>query len=495
MSRYGEPAQPRKVNGYWYLVRRVPAEYAKLDRREKVAMTTRIRIADDPRGVAARKVVARLDAELRLYWKDLKAGRNPEGVQRHQWAQETARRFGCEYVEEAALQEQLAELIKRMETLELLSPVDQRAARPALLGEVDSPKTGTKVTEMLATYESILGASLLRKSPAQMKRWRTTRETALGVLVGIAGKSKLVRELTHDDAFALRDYWNKRVLAGEVLIDSANKQIGYVAAMFREINDFQRLKMEDIFHRKTIRGGEKRQRESMDAEHIQNVLLAPGAMDKLNDQARGIFYVVAELGLRPSEVCGLDESTIHVDAEIPFVQLTEEGRELKTANSVRDVPLVGVALEVMKAFPKGFPHYRDKADVLSAAVNKHLKKNSLLQREGQSFYSLRHAFKDRLRDAGVKDELVDILMGHATGKEKYGRGYLLKMKHDVLTQIAFKAPAVSFGQGRGLRGPGRRLDCDGQALPQEPGMAKLGRRGRRKAVAPRLPAPVQVALG
>lgn len=43
-----------------------------------------------------------------------------------------------------------------------------------------------------------------------------------------------------------------------------------------------------------------------------------------------------------------------------------EGRAVKTDQSKREIPLVGVVLMAMRVQPDGFPRYRDKAEVLSA---------------------------------------------------------------------------------------------------------------------------------
>lgn len=45
-------------DGWWHYVRRVSAVYAQHDRRGIVRQSTTIRIADDPRGIAAAKAVA-----------------------------------------------------------------------------------------------------------------------------------------------------------------------------------------------------------------------------------------------------------------------------------------------------------------------------------------------------------------------------------------------------------------------------------------------------
>ncbi len=472
MSRKRETACPRKINGYWYLVRRVPIEFRHVETRRLIMLSTRIRVADDPRGIRAQSVVSQLDAELLRYWRDAKSGNLTEARKRYLKAQDTARSFGCDYVDAMMLKTQFGEFMRRMLILSAVPEGDLPAIAPALLGEIPTAKTGRKVADMLEAYEAILAASLMKKSPGQLRRWRTTRQRALTVFVEIVGENKLMADLTQDDAYSLRDHWNKRVLTKEILIDTANKQIGYVAAMFREINDFERLKLEDIFARKTIRGGQKRQRAAFSIEHVQDVLLAPGALDGLNNEARAIFYVVAELGLRPSEVCGLRRAHIHLDTEIPYISVSEDGRQVKTMNSIRNTPLVGVALDAMKHFPDGFPRYLDKNDVLSATVNKYLVENNLLQRPGQSFYSLRHTFKDRLRRLPhLKQELLDKLMGHATSTEPYGEGYELKQKREALQAIMFKAPPVSFAQQASAPGSEHRLSRAKRALLQEPGTA------------------------
>ena len=55
-------------------------------------------------------------------------------------------------------------------------------------------------------------------------------------------------------------------------------------------------------------------------------------------------------------------------------------------------------------------------------------------------YSLRHSFKDRLIGAEAPDSLIDSLMGHRTGKPKYGKGPSLELKLKYLQRIAFKPP-------------------------------------------------------
>lgn len=162
-------------------------------------------------------------------------------------------------------------------------------------------------------------------------------------------------------------------------------------------------------------------------------ILAEGVLDDLNEEARAILQVTAETGLRVSEACNLSEATIQLNAEIPFVAI----KKGKTSQAVRDVPLVGVALEALRRHPKGFPRYFDKADSLSATVNKFLESRKLLVEEGQSLYSLRHTFEDRLQEVEAPEKVITYLMGHQWHREKYGKGPKLEQKAKWMKKIAF----------------------------------------------------------
>jgi integrase len=163
----------------------------------------------------------------------------------------------------------------------------------------------------------------------------------------------------------------------------------------------------------------------------------------LNEDARLVLYIVADTGMRPSEVVNLQKNAILLGASIPYVKVLPEGRRLKTDDSQREIPLVGAALAAMKLRPEGFPRYRDKSSNLSATLNKYLLENGLRPTKDHSVYSLRHSFKDRLVAAEAPDSLIDNLMGHKTYKPKYGKGPSLELKLKYLQQIAFKPPVLA----------------------------------------------------
>lgn len=97
--------------------------------------------------------------------------------------------------------------------------------------------------------------------------------------------------------------------------------------------------------------------------------------------------------------------------------------------------MTGVSLEAFRAFPEGFPRYRDNPS-LSATVNSFLRENGLMESERHSFYSLRHSFEDRMLAAGIDDRIRRDLFGHRLDRERYGQGASLSQALALLKPLA-----------------------------------------------------------
>jgi integrase len=132
-----------------------------------------------------------------------------------------------------------------------------------------------------------------------------------------------------------------------------------------------KLGLDNVFAGTRIEGGRDGSRRPFDVDFIRNVIVADGALARMNDEARDVIYILLKTGARPSEICNLSRRRIMLDADIPFIRVEAEDRLLKTEHSERDVPLVGRALEAMRRHPDGFPRYFDKADNFSATVAHH----------------------------------------------------------------------------------------------------------------------------
>jgi integrase len=426
-------------NGTWHFVRRVPIEFVKLDKRGVVKHSTRIKIASDRAGRRAARVAEKFNEQLEIFWNGLSGGKPKDQLDNYNATRNRARALGFDYIENERLIQQPAEArLERLETLVAKGMATDPGARAALLGTEKRP--AVMVSKVFVEYEAITKNEVKDLSPDQLRIWRNGRLRAIERLVDVVG-DKPVTELTQDDGITYCEWWRDRVTEGEVEAKTANKDIGQLSRMLKDLSIRRRLNVPDIFKGLRLKGEVERTRVPYETEFVQKRLFAKGALDGLNEDARLVLYVAADTGLRPSEIVNLQENAIVLGGAIPHVSVLPDGRRLKTADSRRDIPLVGAALAAMKKRPHGFPRYRDKSSNLSATLNKYLWENSLRPTKDHTVYSLRHSFKDRLVAIEAPDSLIDSLMGHKTYKPKYGKGPSLELKVKYLQQIAFKAPA------------------------------------------------------
>lgn len=437
MRRAG-PAKPHKRDGTWYLIRRVPKQFAALDRRGIVRMTTGVAVADDPRGVRAGQIVRQLAAELDAYWRGLLDGQSGEARLRFEAAQRRARALGLAYRTNAELAEgPIDDIIARLRLLIENSALDDEREVAAVMGGEERPTF--RLSDLFDEYETLVAATLVGKSVKQRHKWALQKKKAIANLIGVIGDAALA-DITRADAVRFRTWWQDRILAEELDIGTANKEIGHLSKMLTTIDMTHTLELKPVFQRLKIAGARKKQRAAFDPAFVQDRILVPGALGGLNDEARCLVWLIADTGMRLSEAANLDATTIHLGAEIPHVSIRPNGREMKTEHSQRDIPLVGAALAAAKASPRGFPRYRDKADSLSAIVNKVMGAKGLLPTGGHSLYSLRHTFEDRLTAVEAPEKVIASLMGHKWLRPKYGVGPSLEQKQKWLLKIAFKPP-------------------------------------------------------
>ncbi|WP_246272957.1 tyrosine-type recombinase/integrase [Oricola thermophila] len=420
------------------MIRRVPKEFKAFDKRGIVKITTDIAVADDPRAIRAREVVAKLNDGLEQYWRDLRDGRSNDARARFEAAQSRARALGFTYktAEEVAAGP-LNDILKRLDLLAQKKLLDDETEVAAVLGGV--PRARFPLSGLLEEYERLQRSSLDRMSPDQRRIWRNTRKRAIANLISVIG-DKEISEITRDDTIAYRRWWQDRIAYHGLDIGTANKEIGQISKMVKAVDMMYQLNLKPVFAQLRIEGGAKKSRAAFTAEFVQTRILAPGALDGLNDEARDLVLLVADTGLRLSEAAGLVAGTIHLDADIPYVSVKPIDRILKTDQSERDIPLVGCALDAMKRHPKGFPRYRDKASSLSALVNKYLGAHGMRPSKAHSLYSLRHTFEDRLTAVEAPEKVIASLMGHKWIRPKYGAGPSLAQKLEWLQRIAFSPP-------------------------------------------------------
>jgi len=113
--------------------------------------------------------------------------------------------------------------------------------------------------------------------------------------------------------------------------------------MFRAINESKQLNFPSIFERVRIRGGKDNQRVAFPPVFVQLRMLGDGVFDDRNPEARRVIYAIVETGLRfprPSTSFVRNDTT---ERSCP-ASLRRAGRHIKTDESRREIPLLGVAL-------------------------------------------------------------------------------------------------------------------------------------------------------
>lgn len=132
--------------------------------------------------------------------------------------------------------------------------------------------------------------------------------------------------------------------------NSANKDLIRLGDVLKMVNKMKRLGLVLPLSDLALKESEAKTRPPFSPAWIKDHPLKPGALDGLNDDARGILLTMVNTGARPSELAALSTETIRLDADVPHISIEPDGRQLKTAHSRRVIPLVGVSLEAMKSF-------------------------------------------------------------------------------------------------------------------------------------------------
>ena len=451
-------------NGWWHYRRRVPLHMLELDKAHKrfVKAATRIKVENDPNGSAAAKAVVIINNETETYWGDLVAGRNADARRRYRLGVKRAQQLGFAYAshQEVANDPRIDVLLNRIETLMKVG-IDDPINQDALLGGT-MRASAVLLSELVDQYMTLpkvmfsnKSGGLLGKSEKQIAVFRKHREKAIELLIAQIG-DKDILAITVADANKFTNWYTNHVHVNQIGTDGPRKHIDVIRKMIRSIGERDRLTYQDPWSQNPFPRHDG-QRNAFSIAFVKDTILAPGALGGMAPADRDLLYVLADTGARLSEICNLRKPYIHAGPRdnIPHVRIRPAGRQLKSRNAARDVPLIGLALEAMRRNPDGWPQYRDNANAASKELNRWIKRllptNAEItdsddeNREGTCLYGLRHTFKDRLRAIRAEDEMKVALMGHdvgMTGKTpEYGRGFSIEAKFEVMSQIDFSRVA------------------------------------------------------
>ena len=167
----------------------------------------------------------------------------------------------------------------------------------------------------------------------------------------------------------------------------------------------------------------------------------------IDDELRWMVSLISDTGMRLAEVVGLKAEDIELDANIPHIIIRpNEKRRLKTKQSERTIPLVGMSLwgatRMLDNQPTGYLFKRynktsqSNANSASAALNKWLK--NYVDKD-VVIHSFRHSMRDRLRAVECPADIIDSIGGWSKGSigEGYGSGYPLEILYKWIKKIEF----------------------------------------------------------
>lgn len=410
------------------LRRRVPKKYASVEPRKFIWVSLE---TDSPSQADAR--AERLWQNQIAAWEALLAGDTGEAEARLDAARKLVEAKGFAYTPAAILLEQpVEELLKRVEAIKLNRGVPNEKEARALLGTVPDP--GLKISRVLELFWQLTSSDMIGKSEDQVRRAKAPVAKAIQNLIDVIG-DKRIDGITRDDMLDFREWWSERMEQRGLTANSANKDFTHIGKVLRRVNELKRLGLDLPLGGLSFKEGDADRRPPFSSDWLRSRILAPGALANLNTEARCILLGMVNTGYRPSEGAALLPTHIQLEGKVPYIEIRPEGRQLKTSNAKRTLPLAGVSLEALRECRNGFPRYRDKPG-LSATLNKFLRENKLMESEAHVVYSLRHSFEDRLLAAGVDERIRRDLMGHALDRERYGSGASLEQAHEIIQRIA-----------------------------------------------------------
>jgi len=423
----------KRKNGTYYYRRRVPSHIRDIDGRDVIFLS--LKTSDETTAI---KKAAQLNTQLEGFWDDLSVNGGKGKEEKYRRAVKIAKMHGFSYMPAAQIAETgPEEIMARLSKLVDQDPSRTKGKVQALLGGIEEP--GLYLNECFERFIDFTQEMRVGKSEAQIRRWKTPRETAFKSFIKIVGNKQYL-DVDRSDMLKFRGYHVARHVNGDIKAHTVNQQIMRVKVTFKTIEKHLQLGLpiKKLFDDLLIDEKEA-PRPAFQPDFVQNKLLDRSNLQGLNDEAWAVIAMMANTGMRPSEICGLDAEDIHLDADIPYVKIApKDDLQLKTSTSEREIPLTGVTLCAFQQYPQGLVKYKRKSDSLSACVSKYLERNELRPTPRHTLYSLRHTFQDLLRQHGIDERLQCELMGHKYRRPAYGAPTLAE-KLRAIESFAFKA--------------------------------------------------------
>jgi integrase len=419
--------------GFWRFVRRVPKEYAELDKRVIVQESTKIRVADDPKKVRARQVANEKNSALERYWRDLTDKDQGEAVRDYEAARKAASKLGLSPPIDDATKRTLAELYDRMEKLSGNRAED----RAAVLAVYDAaPKPDITFRQCAERYIEAHRPGW--KNAKHAAQWPATLEAYAYPVIGKLPVKKIGANGDGTDLIlkVLQPIWYDKT-------ETAARLRGRIEAIL------------DWAKARGYRDGENPARWK---GHLDKLLPAKGKvapvqhhpalpyskipdfMKKLRAEsgkaARALEFAVLTAA-RTSEALEATPSEIDLQARIWTVP-PERLKGRREGDKPHLVPLCDSAIDIIKSQPQDGKYIfagRKKGRPLS-----NMAMLKVLERMGVRAESVTHGFRSTFRDWGsdlgdYPNEMLELAIAHKVPDKveaAYRRGHMLAKRHKMM---------------------------------------------------------------
>lgn len=161
---------------------------------------------------------------------------------------------------------------------------------------------------------------------------------------------------------------------------------------------------------------------------------------EMSDQERLVLQILALTGMRLDEAALLTWDEVTEEDGTALFDLTKRPQLRKNKGSARKIPVhPKLMLPPRGKTSERLFDYRTNVDgkttTASESLMRHVRR--ITNDPLKVVHSLRHNFKDSMRDAGVSKETSDFLSGHASGDiaGRYGQGPSIRVRQEAITLL------------------------------------------------------------
>ena len=339
------------------------------------------------------------------------------------------------------VQETVAALSQLLSAREMIaSPTS--IERAAFGGAVEVP--ALPVSKLFARFKEVDPGRVVNKTPEKERRAWMRYEGKINRFVEIMGDLDCLT-LTRKTVREYRLKLIEMVKAGKFKSSAADEHLEKLRTAWRVVidHDYEHLNLEDPFNK--VEGinfddGQKREEFTQ-----QEVIQIRALLDRpeVDDQLRAIMLIAQNTGAGADELVYLTPEDIVLEHEVPHIKLRPNIHRaaLKNKHRIRNIPLVGVALDEARKHPNGFPKYctpegpKDVGDDASEIIKQ--------VAPTKSFGSYRHTMATLLKNTDCKDQHENAIRGHCmTGMSGYyGSAPWLNTLKDALEKALALAEA------------------------------------------------------